>query len=174
MKLKFLCRILGHKWGAFTCLRCGEIKPEWIEIGKSLLRIAIKLIKLWEEVEEFRERRDREYEEGLEKPESTGEVLKRLGIKREKVKIDHSDISKFKAARTIKPTCDKKKQLEIMWKPILDRLLKGETIKIEKNDYFGKIRGAHILTEARKDMKRLGYNVEVKLKGHGGTIRIKQ
>lgn len=171
--MKFLCRIFGHKWGTFTCLRCGKVKPEWKEIARMALNVVYKLAEFWKEVRELKEKRDREYEEMVEEPETTGQILKRLGVRRERIKRKETPENKFKHPRIIKPTHDKKKRMRRMWKPLLDRLLKGETVRIDKNDYFGKIRGADILREARKDLKRLGYNVEVRLKGHGGTIRIK-
>lgn len=166
--MKLLCRIFGHKWGMFVCLRCREIRPEVREFVTALSGWMAGWANFWMKLKELKAKRDLEYEEMMRKPETTGEILKRLGIKREKPVIK---AEKPETITTIR--VEKHSGLFNKWEPFLKRLYDNDgMLKINKNEYYGKIRGMDILIEARKDFKRLGIKAEVKLMGDYGTIRL--
>jgi len=170
--MKLMCRIFGHKWGMFVCLRCREVRPGVREIVKTLYDAMISSVNFWMELEEFKEKRDREYEEMRERPETTGEILKKLGIKREKIIRPEQIHIKLEQKPPIPEQIHIK--LEQKWGPLIERMKTHphEILKVTKNSYYGKIRGMDILLEARKDFKRLGIEAEFKLMGDYGTIRL--
>jgi len=114
-----------------------------------------------------RRRRKREPEESLpdERLPRTGEILKELGIKRERVR-------KVKAERNIIDTCLKKyepkedrtkEMLLARWKPLLCELMEKGFVHFDPNSHYGKLRGKDIARAFYRDLKRLGYRGRVRL-----------
>lgn len=157
----------------FICLRCKEIRPEWIEIITKGMKLAMIIVQLMERMGELEEKRRAEEDAAKWKPETTGEILKKLGIKREKIKKPEQIHVKLEQ----KPPIPEQKplKLEHKWGPLIEWLKNhptNYTLKINKNWHYGKIRGSDILIAARRDFKRMGIDVEVKLMGDYGTIRL--
>ena len=114
-----------------------------------------------------RRKRKREPEESLpdERLPRTGEILKELGIKRERVR-------KVKAERNIIDTCLKKyepkedrtkEMLLARWKPLLCELMEKGFVSFPRNYHFGQIRGKDAARAFYRDLKRLGYRGRVRL-----------
>ena len=112
-------------------------------------------------------RRKREPEESLpdERLPRTGEILKELGIRRERVR-------KVKAERNIFDTCLKKyepkedrtkEMLLIKWRPLINELMEKGFVSFPRNYHFGQIRGKDAARAFYRDLKRMGYRGRVRL-----------
>ena len=109
-----------------------------------------------------------------ERRETTGQILKSLGIERGGPKTE--DLTPAKKEIVEKPTIpggDSDKRQVILrrkWGILIQRLEAGERIFISRNTHMGSIRGIHILHAARSDLKRLGYRCKIKKGDHDGYI----
>ncbi|MHA1852537.1 MAG: hypothetical protein ACTSUF_03410 [Candidatus Heimdallarchaeaceae archaeon] len=96
-----------------------------------------------------------------------GELFKKLGISYEKPKrqrgVKEVELSKVKEDKTEQILYNK-------WQPFIRLLEEQGTVYISKNEYYGSLRGKDIIRFAKKDLKRLGYKVDVKLRDYDGYI----
>jgi len=103
------------------------------------------------------------------KVETTGEILKRLGIKREKKRKPKPPKKKIEIKKP-KPEKPKYSTLEPL---IQDLLSKGE-LYIDRNMHWGKLRGKDIARALKRELKRRGIEFEVKYGDYDATVKIKR
>lgn len=99
--------------------------------------------------------------------ETTGQILKKLGIKREKRK----KVKPKKVLELKKPEPEKKKPS--MLEPLIQELLNKEELYIDRNMHYGKLRGKDIARALAKELKRKGIKYELKMDDYDAFIKIK-
>jgi len=85
-----------------------------------------------------------------------------------------SDI--IEPSASVKPHRDavsKHKRLQAKWRLLVGRLERHGTVFIGRNEYYGSLRGIDIILHAKKDLRRLGYDVSIRTKGRDGYITLK-
>lgn len=99
-----------------------------------------------------------------------GNLFRKLGIDyRKPVKKEENDA--FLPVLTEKENHATEK-LEKKWESLIHELRENGTVKISRHSHHGQLRGVDILIHARRDLKRIGYEVEIVKKGYDGEIRL--
>ncbi len=133
----------------------------WIEfsIRKEIVRIAKKI-----------------YKDAKEKVklvlETTGQIRKRLGIKKEK---------KRKVISKPKLIVDLKKQnfdftvsrIKAKWRPVIAQLNSFGSYKVTGNTHYGALRGRDILKHAKRDLNKIGIKTKITFDDdYGGILEV--
>ncbi|MCD6138801.1 MAG: hypothetical protein J7J91_09625 [Deltaproteobacteria bacterium] len=93
----------------------------------------------------------------------TGEILKELGIKREKIrKVTKVEREKIDTCLK-KPEDRTKEMLLIKWRPLINELMEKGFVYFPRDYHFGQIRGRDAARAFYRDLKRLGYRGKVRL-----------
>lgn len=100
-------------------------------------------------------------------------VLKELGIGYEKVKKEKP--KKKRIVLSYRAREDKTEEmLRAKWQPYIEVLEERGEVHVGKNHHYGKLRGKDILRAMYRDLRRLGYNVELELDDYDGVIKLKR
>jgi len=94
-------------------------------------------------------------------------------IKKSVEKYVPSDIAEPTAA--IEPPMEAVLKHEILmakWRPFIRLLKERGTIDVNRNVYYGSLRGIDVILHAKRDLRRLGYDVSIKTKGRDGSITL--
>jgi hypothetical protein len=99
-----------------------------------------------------------------------GEMFRRLNIGYKKP-IKPKEI---KAIRLAVVKDDNTKELLFhKWQSLIGRLEREGRVFISRNEHYGGLRGRDILRFAKRDLRRLGYDVEVKFGDYDGYMWIR-
>lgn len=99
--------------------------------------------------------------------ETTGQILKRLGIKREKRKI-----AKPKKELVLKKVEKEKERISTL-EPLIQELLTKKELFINRHLHYGRLRGKDIARALAKELKRKGIKYELKMDDYDAFIKIK-
>jgi len=138
-----------------------------------------RLKKLLEEEERRREeqrRRTAELMKSLERVirypkirmETTGEILKRLGIKREKRR--KKPVRKI--LEIIRPEPEKPKYSVL--EPLIQELMSRGELYIDRNMHYGRLRGKDIARALERELKRRNVEYEIKWGDYDAVIKIRR
>jgi len=118
----------------------------------------------------------RTYQEAVKKIEllleTTGQIRKRLGVKKEK---------KRKIGSKPKFIADLKKQnfdftvnkIKAKWRPIIAQLTATGSFTVSGDTHYGSLRGRDILKHAKRDLKKIGINTKIIFDdNYGGTLEV--
>lgn len=100
--------------------------------------------------------------------ETTGQILKRLGIKREK----RRKVKSKKALEIKKPKPEKPKYSVL--EPLIQELMSKRELYIDRNMHYGKLRGKDIARALAKELKRRGIEYEIKWGDYDAYIKIER
>jgi len=101
------------------------------------------------------------------KIERTGEILRRLGIKR--LKIRKQKLKKEIKLKPIKPRKEKLSTLE----PLIEELMEKGELEFSRNMHYGKLRGKDIAKALAKELKRRNIKFQLELDDYDAKIRIR-
>jgi len=100
--------------------------------------------------------------------ETTGQIFKRLGIKREKIrKVKPKKVIEIKKPKPEKP---KYSTLE----PLIQELLSKGELYIDRNMHYGKLRGKDIARALAKELKRRKIEYDMKMDDYDAVIKIRR
>ena len=100
------------------------------------------------------------------KVERTGEILRRLGIRR--IKIRKQKPRKEIKLKPVKPRKERKSTLE----PLIQELLEKGELKFTRNMHYGKLRGKDIAKALAKELKRRNIKFVLELDDYDAKIKI--
>ena len=101
--------------------------------------------------------------------ETTGEILKRLGIKREK-RRRKKPVRKI--LETIKPEPEKPRYTFL--EPLIEEILTKGELYIDRNMHYGRLRGKDIARALVRELKNRNVEYEVKWGDYDALIKIKR
>lgn len=81
-------------------------------------------------------------------------------------------ISPSASAEPPREAVSKRKILLAKWRPFIRSLKIHGTVFINRNEYYGSLRGIDIILHAKKDLRRLGYGVSIRMKGRDGSVTL--
>jgi len=108
------------------------------------------------------------------RPETLGEMRKRLGLGYGKVKVRKDLAGPAELPTISEGEGAELKRMECFWLSMNRRLKEDGSVKIGHNEHYGSLRGVDILIAAKRDFKRMGIPVEVQLCGSYGYIILKE
>lgn len=124
-----------------------EHRKRTAELMKSLNRVVEKAQKLPEKIE------------------TTGEILKRLGIKKERRKKARK--KKVIELKKVK----EEKEIPSFLEPLIDEFVEKGEIYIDKNMHYGRLRGKDIARALVKELKKRNIDFEVKYGDYDAKIK---
>ena len=154
------------------CINCRKMykwENEWKEFKR------IKEIK--SVARSIREAVSKKITRILETFETTGQIRKRLGIK--KIKKKELKIPKIPTFEEhlqklgyTKKDIEKLKHegLKLKWGALIKKLKEKGYVEIKANEHYGSLRGKDVIKFAHRDLKKLGIKTRVKYHNYGGTI----
>jgi len=73
----------------------------------------------------------------------------------------------------LKPYKKPDRSIEILrakWYPLILKLESSGSVRISKHTHYGGMRGIDIVRKAKTELRRMGYEIEINLRGHDGVI----
>lgn len=100
--------------------------------------------------------------------ETTGQIRKRLGVK--KIKIKKPKPKKERKIIIVNKPDKTKDMLFTKWMDLIEELNEKGYYEVDANTHYGSLRGKDIIKFAHRDLKKLGIKTKVKYHNYGGTI----
>jgi len=154
------------KANMIQCQKCKQryiySNGKWIEfsMSKEIVRIARKI-----------------YEDAKKKIElvleTTGQIRKRLGIK----KVKKPKQKPVKRKLLLQPDTSKQdhaaERIKAKWRPIIAQLNSFGSYRVTGNTHYGALRGRDILRHAKRDLRKIGIKTKLTFDdNYGGTIEV--
>lgn len=101
--------------------------------------------------------------------ETTGQIRKRLGVEKVKIKKPQSK-KEIQLKLPVRKVSERSKILA-KWSSVINELKTKGYYQVSKNDHFGSLRGRDILKHAKRDLNKIGIKTKILFDdNHGGKL----